>query len=110
MTVEGANWAFYNDLPSSQGDLFTKKLSHQAAESFKTPLTYPAYTHLPTTYLLCEEDHAIPFGGQQAMAGIGGPGVKQHVCGSAHSPMLSRPKVVEQVIRSAAGEAIEVEG
>ncbi|RFU25223.1 hypothetical protein B7463_g11111, partial [Scytalidium lignicola] len=106
MTVEGAEQIFYNDLPDSTKEEYRLKLTHQAKPSFYTPLTYPAYQDAPVAYLLCEQDNAIPFVAQQAMAGIGGAHVVSHVCNSSHSPMLSAPSKVVEVIRSSVGEVI----
>lgn len=97
---------FYNDLPESQAKKFASKLTHQDKPSFYTPLTYPAYNEVPVSYLLCEQDNAIPLVAQQAMVNIGGQGVTTHVCSASHSPMLSMPEKVVDVIRTAAGEDI----
>ncbi|EHK16281.1 uncharacterized protein TRIVIDRAFT_40028 [Trichoderma virens Gv29-8] len=104
MTVQGAEDIFYNDLTKSQTKNQLAKLTHQAKPSFYTNLTYPAYQEVPVSYLLCEQDNAIPFVAQQAMVGIGGPGVASYVCSSSHSPMLSMPGKVVEVIRATAGE------
>ena len=106
MTAVTADHIFYNDLPKSNTDDLTSKLVHQSKPSFYTPLTYPAYQDVSVSYLLCEQDNAIPFAAQQAMAGIGGPNVISHVCSASHSPMLSAPGKVVEVIRGAAGEVI----
>lgn len=108
MTVEGAENIFYNDMSESQTKEAIAKLNHQAKPSFYTNLTYPAYQEVPASYLLCEKDNAIPFVAQQAMAGIGGPGLTSYVCSSSHSPMLSMPGKVVEVIRASAGEDITV--
>ncbi|KAJ9294966.1 hypothetical protein DTO271G3_6528 [Paecilomyces variotii] len=108
MTLDRAPEIMYNDLPVEIGEAYAKKALHHSAASFDTPLTYPAYKYLPTTYLLCKQDMAIPFAGQQAMASIAGEAVTKHICNSAHSPMLSMPDTVVSVIREAAGETITV--
>lgn len=106
MTAATADQIFYNDLPKARADELVSKLTHQAKPSFYTPLTYPAYQDVAVSYLLCEQDNAIPLVGQQAMAQIGGSRVTSHVCSSGHSPMLSMPSKVVDVIRGAAGEKI----
>lgn len=106
MTVETAGHIFYNDLPDSTREDYCSKLVHQAKPSFYTPLTYPAYQEVPVSYLLCEQDNAIPLVAQQAMARIGGPKVESHFCTAGHSPMLSMPVKVVDVIRGAAGEVV----
>jgi hypothetical protein len=104
MTAVNTDHVFYNDVPKSMADELTSKLVHQSKSSFNTPLTYPAYQEIPVSYLLCEQDNAIPLAAQKAMAEIGGPTVVSHVCTASHSPMLSMPGKVVEVIRSSAGE------
>lgn len=104
MTVQTPEEIFYNDLHESQTKTIVSRLTHQAKPSFYTNLTYPAYQEVPVSYLFCEQDNAIPLVAQQAMAGIVGPGVISYVCSSSHSPMLSMPGKVVQIIRAAAGE------
>jgi hypothetical protein len=106
MTVTNADHIFYNGLPDSGMDSLISSLKHQSKASFYTPLTYPAYQDVPVSYLLCEQDNAIPFPAQQAMARIGGPNVVSHVCSAGHSPMLNMPEKVVDVIRGAAGEVV----
>ncbi|KAJ9255373.1 hypothetical protein DTO207G8_3129 [Paecilomyces variotii] len=109
-TLDRAPEIMYNDLPVEIGEAYAKKTLHHSAASFDTPLTYPAYKYLPTTYLLCKQDMAIPFAGQQAMASIAGEAATKHICNAAHSPMLSMPDTVVSVIREAAGESITANG
>lgn len=106
MTLNRITDVMYNDLPVEVAIAHAKKVLHHAAPTFDTPLTYPAYQHLPTTYLLCKKDQAIPFVKQQAMTEIGGEAVTKHICESGHSPMLSVPDTVVGIIRQAAGEPI----
>ncbi|KAL7929770.1 Alpha/beta hydrolase fold-1 [Trichoderma chlorosporum] len=106
MTVEGAEELFYNDLPKLQTKGLLAKLTYQSKPSFYTNLTYPAYQEVPVSYLLCEKDNAIPLVAQQAMVGVGGPGVTSYVCSASHSPFLSMPGKVVEVIRATAGEDI----
>jgi hypothetical protein len=104
MKADTADHVFYNDLPKPSHTELVRKLTHQAKPSFYTPLTYPAYQDVSVSYLLCEQDNAIPFAAQQGMVGIGGPNVVSHICSAGHSPMLSMPSKVVEVIRETAGE------
>ncbi|KAF5016662.1 hypothetical protein F66182_11587 [Fusarium sp. NRRL 66182] len=106
MTVVNADHVFYNDLPKSSMENLISSLKHQSKASFFTPLTYAAYQDVPVSYLLCENDNAIPIQGQQAMVGIGGPNVTSHFCTAGHMPMLNMPERVVNVIREAAGEVV----
>ncbi|KAL7782517.1 Alpha/beta hydrolase fold-1 [Trichoderma ceciliae] len=106
MTVDRPENIFYNDLPESHRNIYVSKLTHQAKPSFYTPLTYPAYREVSVSYLLCEQDNAIPLVAQQGMAGIGGRGVTSYYCSASHSPMLSMPGKVVEVILATAGTEI----
>jgi pimeloyl-ACP methyl ester carboxylesterase len=58
----------------------------------------PASGH-PTTYVICEDDRAIPVEAQEAMAALG-----DHVerLPSSHSPLLSMPERLAEVLERAA--------
>lgn len=105
MTVEKPQPVFYNGLPPETADKYASLLQHHAWPTFTTPLSYAAYRNVPSTYLICEQDAAIPLAGQQAMVAFGGEDLKKVVCSSGHSPMLTMPETVVDLIRNAAGEA-----
>ncbi|KZF23477.1 alpha/beta-hydrolase [Xylona heveae TC161] len=98
----------YNDLSAEEANSWAAKVQYHAASTFASPLTHAGYLDVPTTYLLCEQDNAIPFPAQQAMVGLRGDDITFHVCKSSHSPMLSMPEKVVDVIREAAGSSISV--
>jgi hypothetical protein len=108
MTVPEGPAIFYNDLPSETANTWSSQLHHQAWPTFQTPLSHAAYKDVPSTYLLCEQDAAIPLVAQQAMAGFVGEGITTHLCKSGHSPFLSMPETVVNVIRKASGEPVSV--
>jgi len=66
--------------------------------SFADPCSTPAAGH-PTTYVICEQDHAVPPEAQEAMAATA-----DHVerLPSSHSPLLSMPERVAHVLDTAA--------
>jgi hypothetical protein len=80
-------------------------LKHPKAAQF-TAVSHEAFREVPITYLLCENDQALPVGVQKMMIGrIEEVGVKVGTiesCEGSHSPFLSMPeKVVEVVVRAA---------
>ncbi|KAJ5111325.1 hypothetical protein N7532_001860 [Penicillium argentinense] len=94
---------FYNDLDDETAAKNISRLVHHAMPSFVTPLTYAAYRDVPTSYLFCEQDVALTPGFQRHMAAIAEEGlVRTHTCASGHSPMLSMPQRVVDVIHDAA--------
>lgn len=104
MTVENPGPVFYNDVPPETAQKFGSLLQHHAWPTFTTPLSYAAYRDVPSTYLICEQDAAIPLPGQQAMVAFGGENLTRVVCSAGHSPMLSMPETVVNLIRNAAGD------
>lgn len=98
----------YNDIPIDIGEKYAKTTQYQAASSFATPLTYPAYRRVATTYLLCNQDRAIPLKLQRAMVSLVGEDASTYLCDSGHSPMVKIPESVVNVIRKAAGETISL--
>lgn len=71
-----------------------------------TAVSHEAFREVPVTYLLCEKDKAIPVEVQKMMIDkMEESGVKVgriESCQGSHSPFLSMPeKVVEVVVRAA---------
>ncbi|KAF2793223.1 alpha/beta-hydrolase [Melanomma pulvis-pyrius CBS 109.77] len=100
---------FYNDLsPSEQQKYFALIKSHAIATKYSKS-TAASWKDIPTTYLLCEDDNAIPAFAQDLMTGgvkaMGGE-IEVERIKSSHSPYLSQPDVVVGWIRRAAGEEI----
>lgn len=98
---------FYNDLDAETTARCLAELApYSAKPCMFTPATYEAYRDIPSTYLLCEKDASIPFDLQKAMVATAGEDlVKPTICGAGHSPMLSTPHVVFEVIDKAAKDA-----
>ena len=53
---------------------------------------------MPTTYVVCERDNAIPVFAQEAMAARAG---RVERLDAGHSPFLSRPDELAEIILSA---------
>lgn len=78
-------------------------LVHHSMPAFATPLTYEAYRDVPVSYLFCERDEAILPAFQKQMAAFpGGGAVRTYTCTSGHSPMISMPEKVVDVIQDTA--------
>lgn len=94
---------FYNDLDDETAAKYVDALVHHAMPCFITPITYEAYRDVPATYLICERDEAIRPDFQRAMvANAGDSVVRTYTCASGHSPMLSVPDKVFEVIHDTA--------
>jgi pimeloyl-ACP methyl ester carboxylesterase len=65
---EGAPaWKFYNDVGPEVYGPAVARLRTLSKSAFTTPCTYAAWKHIPSTYLICEKDNAIPLAAQVAM-------------------------------------------
>ena len=61
---------------------------------------------LPSVYLVCENDNAVPVSMQEQLAKNIGEGCHVERCSAGHSPFISQPEVVTRIIRRMAGEDI----
>ncbi|KAK3674459.1 hypothetical protein LTR78_005545 [Recurvomyces mirabilis] len=98
---------FYNDCTPEQIEEAKKHIKPISTSVFVSPAKYAACHHIPSTYLLCEKDNAIPIYAQEAMSSQPGSNF-DHIerCSASHSPFLSMPDYTTEVIRRAAGEQI----
>ncbi|TGO47639.1 hypothetical protein BCON_0269g00050 [Botryotinia convoluta] len=89
-TVEGAKY-FFNGLDEAQAKKYESTLT--ASPIFKTILHNDAYVALPCTYLITEDDLALPTAYQEGMIALQNsrPGVNITIvrCPSGHSPHLT---------------------
>lgn len=98
---------FYHDLPPADAEEWKKQIKHHSRETLASRLTYPAYKYIPTTYLLCKDDQAIPYERQLKLVEDAGVPITTVTCDASHSPFLSQPALTVKVIRNAAGEKME---
>jgi pimeloyl-ACP methyl ester carboxylesterase len=88
---------FYNDLDVATAKNSAERLTHQALSPFLEPLTAAAWRSIPSSYVLCEKDQAIPLPVQEMMAANA---TRTTRLSSSHSPFLSVPKELAAVLRS----------
>lgn len=79
---------FYADVPVDQQAGLVARLTTQSLASFGEPQTAAAWRDVPSAYLVCDDDQAIPAAAQEAMS-VRADFV-EHLAVS-HSPMVSRP-------------------
>lgn len=99
---------FYNDVSEEDAQAAVKSLRPQSYRTFLSPCTYAAWKEVPSAYLYCAQDNAIPLGIQKMMVEDWAAGYPIHTefLDASHSPFLSKPTEVTTVIRRAAGEEI----
>ncbi len=86
---------FFNDCTPEAAAASIARLRPQTAKSFTDPLTRTSWSEVPTTYVVCERDNAIPAFAQEAMSARAG---RVERLDASHSPFLSRPDELAEII------------
>lgn len=88
---------FYTDCTAQQKADAIGRLTHQSWQSFRDPVTSVAWRHLPATYVVCTQDHAlVPLA--QSVLSARASDVRR--LAASHSPMISQPDVLADLIRT----------
>ncbi|KAL4940866.1 hypothetical protein BDV06DRAFT_230080 [Aspergillus oleicola] len=95
--------ALYSDLPDAEAKLWESQLIAQSYRVQTTPVTRAAYEHISSTYLVCENDQAVPPHFQRMFAEMANAEVES--CDTGHSPMLSQPGMLVGKIATAVDKA-----
>lgn len=90
----------YHDLPPEEARYWASKIIDQSYAVQNTPITRTAYKYIPSTYVVTEDDHALPLQYQEMFAAATGAEVKK--IQSGHSPQLSKPEELADLIEEAA--------
>jgi pimeloyl-ACP methyl ester carboxylesterase len=90
---------FYTDLAPQDSDRAIAQLKPQSLAAFTETLTAAAWRTVPSTYVVCEQDRAIPRPAQEQMSARASY-VRR--LSSGHSPFLSMPGDVARLIAGVA--------
>lgn len=99
---------FYNDCDDEQVKNAVAALEAHSYQTFHSPCTYAAWKHVPSTYLYCRKDAAIPLTVQMMMVEetAKGFGINTETVDASHSPFYSKPDEVTAAILRAAGDDV----
>ncbi|KAJ0425357.1 alpha/beta-hydrolase [Aspergillus carlsbadensis] len=99
---------FYNDMSPADVEAAIRELRPHAYASFSGTVTYEAWRDVPTTYLYCLQDAAVPIEVQRMLVGefAAGAGIRTVTVDAGHSPFYSVPGEVVRAIRRAGGEDV----
>ena len=86
---------FYHDAPPDDASRAIDRLQPSSYSMVTDRLTAAAWRTIPSTYVICEEDQAVAPAAQEQLAKRA---TKIRRLPSSHSPMLSRPAEVAQII------------
>jgi pimeloyl-ACP methyl ester carboxylesterase len=87
---------FYGDVDDVTTRESMARLGHQSWPAINQPLTRAAWHTIPSTYVVCEQDAAVPVPAQEAMAQRSGRVLRLD---TSHSPFLSRPAEVAAILK-----------
>lgn len=88
----------YADCPPDVAARAGARLTRQSVPAIGTPQSGAAWKTVPSTYVICEQDRAVPPPAQEAMSARAGT---VHRLPSSHSPFLSRPADVADIVLAA---------
>ncbi|GLA04160.1 hypothetical protein AnigIFM60653_004204 [Aspergillus niger] len=89
-----------DDVPEPEKAEWLAELKHQPAEGWNGTVPYAGWKDVPSVYLVCEGDNALPAGLQEQLANLAGSQIER--CSAGHMPQISQPSRVAEVIRAAA--------
>lgn len=95
---DAAKDIMYNGLTDEEAREYFKLCQPHSQDAFQTTVNFiPADVTFPKTYIVCEQDRAIPADAQRQLAS--GPGFKVETMNSGHSPFLTQPDECAQLLR-----------
>lgn len=93
---------FYNDVDTAAAEQAVSALGFQSYASKQQRLTETAWKTIPSTYVICEHDNAIPVAAQERIAQRADDVQR---LSASHSPFLSRPAALARLIRTSLAAA-----
>ncbi|KAJ5665392.1 uncharacterized protein N7477_007840 [Penicillium maclennaniae] len=94
---------FYHDMTPEAQQMAIAKLKGQPTQTFLEKVGYECWHDMPSMYLFCDKDQALPLAFQEAFAKVLGNPVTFHTDGS-HSAFLSVPDQVIEALELALKE------
>jgi pimeloyl-ACP methyl ester carboxylesterase len=95
-----AQGLFYADLPAAEADAAAARLTTQSVRAYHDTVTATSWRGRPTTYVITEQDAIFPPQAQEALAARAGSETVR--LATSHSPFLSQPVAVADIIEHAA--------
>ena len=109
-TVLGAGYYMYGDVPHDDALKAAQLLRPMSWQTHLDRNPYAGWKDVPTSYLIADNDFAIPTFAQKGMvdaARAAGADVTAELVDSAHSPYLSKLQETANFLRRAAGEEVQ---
>ncbi|MEU1630495.1 alpha/beta hydrolase [Streptomyces sp. NPDC020096] len=96
--------SLYGDLPDDQAEHAVSQLVEQSLRSFQQQVTRAAWRTVPSTYVLCERDEALPAALREKMSARA---TYVERLGTSHSPFLSAPAKLAALLGEIASATTE---
>ena len=99
----------YNGLPEDEQTYWFSQLQSHSLATLHAPTLGASWKTIPSSYLMCEQDRAIPVQVQETMVNAAkeeGASVDVTTLDTGHSPYLTKPKETVAWIRRVAGETL----
>jgi pimeloyl-ACP methyl ester carboxylesterase len=96
LTPDNPKYVFYNDCRPEVAEAAAAALVPHRKDVFRQELRSAAWQSIPSTYVICERDNAIPPAAQEHMSGHADTVSRLD---ASHSPFLSRPHDVTAIIQ-----------
>jgi Alpha/beta hydrolase family len=93
---------FYNDVEIVTAQYAASQLGYQSYASMQQQLTEAAWRSIPSTYIICDCDNAVPVAVQESFAERADDVQR---LSTSHSPFLSQPAALARLIRSSLASA-----
>jgi hypothetical protein len=103
---EHIHLVFYNRCEQKDIDRAVSLLGTFPMGPLAVPVTYTAYREIPSTYIVCNNDRALPPPVQRRMIAQGEGYFDVEECDEGHSPFMSNPAFIVSCVRRAAGENV----
>jgi pimeloyl-ACP methyl ester carboxylesterase len=87
---------FFNDVDVPTALRAVSQLGYQSYASMRQKLTETAWRTIPSTYVICERDNALPLAVQESFAERADDVAR---LSTSHSPFLSQPAALSRLIR-----------
>jgi pimeloyl-ACP methyl ester carboxylesterase len=98
----GARTKYYADVPEADAAAAIARLRPQSIRSGIERITSAGWRTVPSTYIVCEQDQALPPALQERFAAKSGA---VHRLASSHSPFLSMPAELAALLTKIAADA-----
>ncbi|MFG2767631.1 alpha/beta hydrolase [Streptomyces rubiginosohelvolus] len=94
---------FYADVSHEEAEEAATRLKPQSAKSFSDVVTRAGWHDVPSTYIICEQDQALPVALQEALATRA---AESYRMAGSHSPFLANPEELATLLTKITSQSL----